>query len=363
MTDKKYFVDEALAKGLAHRFVKDFYNDSLKVLNKRFFSSRTRLKTRNDFEHFINEHKEHFKNIFINYFIIGSERNPVIVFNLIRPVENRKFKDWTEDSLGSLVYTETVKDYFYATSPKANSTQFFGIGEHALSRLYQRSGLFSGPENFKKYEILIEFKYVPFWSNIWFLFLRTVLNPIPLERKLTISLYIPTENGLFICNPSKNISPEVSHDSIAFIDIRTYIHKDSLNPEQYRLREILIDISKNLINSPLAFWPTDLMQVSNASSNILFNIVVKRILKHVDLISQSFYEKSILNHVSDDFDIYNFKKNINQFKKDIDFDEYTDLDILESELCNIGIREFLIKYRELSSTEDLNFWRPLTDNE
>jgi hypothetical protein len=68
-----------------------------------------------------------------------------------------------------------------------------------------------------------------------------------------------------------------------------------------------------------------------------------------------------LNHISDDFDIYNFKKNINQFKKDINLDQFADLDNLEPELCDIGIRKFLIKYNELSSTEDLNFWSPLTE--
>lgn len=355
MSDKQYFVDEALAKGLAQRFIKEFYEDNLASLNKRFFSSKRKLNSRTDYENFISEHKKHFENRYINYLIIGSKRNPNIAFNLLKPIENRYFKGWLESCLGSLVYVENVQNYFQSSLPRLNKAQYFAIGEHALSRVYQRSKLYTGPENFRKYEILPEFNFIALWASLWFLILRTILNPIPLDRKLTISLYIPSPNGLFICNPSTKVNSTKDYNQIVFIDVRTYIHKDALTDQQAQIRTVLLDISKNLINSPLAFWSAELPGISNDMFNIFYSIAIKRILKNIDLISESFFEKSIINKISDDFDIYDTKKYFNDFKVNYELDNMEDIDTLDLELSNIDIRDFLIKHHESLSLEKLNF--------
>jgi len=336
-------IDERHSKGLAKQFFNYFLEDSHKNLNHRF-KSRSKLKNRNSFSHFIEEFKAYNKNYSLNTLITGSKRNPFLVFNLILPHKQRPFNTWKEKSLSSYVYMENIREYYWNKSTITQCEQNFSIGEHAISRVFLRSGLANefGKDSYSV--ILNEMKYICLWSSFWSALLFNIngINEnIDDEKKKKIKILIPAPNGIFL--------GYIVHDEVHHLEIRTYLNKKDLSPTQLKLREIFLLLSKNLEDSPLAFYPLKFYGMNNYGCTFPFNLMLWKLKSHINLISEVFYEKSIRDKEATNFEVYELTKSLNAFINFMELNEMEgDLLNQEIDLNNLTMQEFLNTYCSLN---------------
>lgn len=336
-------IDERHSKGLANQFFNYFSEDSHKNLNHRF-KSRNKLKNRNSFAHFIEEFKAYNKNYSLNTLVTGSKRNPFLIFNLILPHKQRPFNTWKEKSLSSNVYMENIREYYWNKSTAPQCEQNFSIGEHAISRVFLRSGLANvfGQDNYSI--ILDEMKYICLWASFWSALLfniNDINENIDDEKKKKIKILIPAPNGIFL--------GYIVHDEVHHLEIRTYLNKKDLSQNQLKLREIFLSLSKNLECSPLSFYPLKFYGMNNYGCTFPFNLILWKLQNHIDLISEVFYEKSIRDREATNFEVYELTKSLKAFINLLELKEMeSDLLDQEIDLKKIPMQEFLNTYCSLN---------------
>jgi hypothetical protein len=336
-------IDERHSKGLANQFFNYFSEDANHNLKNRF-SSKKKLKDRNSFDGFVKDFKSYNKNYSLNSMVTGSKRNPFLIFNLLLPHKKRAFNTWNERSLSSYVYMENIRQYYWNRSTYIQCEQNFSISEHAISRIFLRSGLAEafGKDNY--FVILNEMKFVCLWASFWSALLYNIndINEnIDDDKKKKIKVLIPAPNGIYL--------GYIVHEEAHHLEIRTYLNNKDLAQPQLKLRQIFIDISLGLENSPLSFYPLKFHGMNNYGCTFPFNLILWKLKNHIDLISEVFYEKSIRDKEATSFEVYELSKSLNAFIKYIEINEIeNDLAMQDADLKKLSMQEFLFNYCALN---------------
>lgn len=336
-------IDERHSKGLANQFFNYYSEDADKNLHHRY-KSKTKLKSRNTFDKFVEDFKNYNKNYSLNTLVTGSKRNPFLIFNLLLPHKKKPFNTWDERSLSSYVYMENIREYYWNKSTTTQCEQNFSIGEHAIARIFLRSGLAEafGKDNY--FVILNEMKYVCLWASFWSALLfniNDINENIDDDKKKKIKILIPAPNGIFL--------GFIVHDEVHHLEIRTYLNLKDLAEPQLQLREVFLNISQRLVNTPLSFYPLKFIGMNNYGSTFPFNLILWKLKNHIDLISEVFYEKSIRDKEATSFEVYELTKSLNKFIKFIEIDEIeNDLLTQDAELKKLTMQEFLFNYCALN---------------
>jgi len=339
----KLIIDERHSKGLANQFFNYFSEDANNNLKHRY-RSKKKLKGRNSFDEFIKDFKNSIKNYSLNTMVTGSKRNPFLIFNLLLPHKKRPFNSWSERSLSSYVYMENIRQYYWNRSTSIQCEQNFSISEHAISRIFMRSGLAEafGKDNY--FVILNEMKFVCLWASFWSALLYNIndINEnIDDDKKKKIKVLIPAPNGIYL--------GYIVHDEAHHLEIRTYLSNKDLADPQLKLRELFIGISQSLENSPLSFYPLKFHGMNNYGCTFPFNLILWKLKNHIDLISEVFYEKSIRDKEATGFEVYELSNSLNAFIKYIEINEIeNDLAMQDADLRKLSMQEFLFNYCALN---------------
>ena len=289
-------IDDAVAKGLTRQFISWWRGDLEAARNK--FHKQIKLKffkNRNGFHKFINLHQSTYKKFSLSYYIGGSSRHPYIGFVGIGLVKELDYKNWIE---GALLGCTNIR--YIADGGSFGGIAPFAIGEHALSRIFQRSGLITNENITYPYAILSEMKLVPIWASFWHK-LIIMLDQLPQEKKRLICPVIPTENGLLVCELAFY---EDSHN----VEVRTYLHDSMLGDSQKYVRNLLLEASRNIENSILTMYPHHLKTPNPSSSAYEFNFILKIIFHRLRNDFSSISEVLLKGH--DDFKVYELTKNL-----------------------------------------------------
>lgn len=290
-------IDHSLAKGLATSLIKNWqskieerYRTALKTLPKIDTSKR------NNFDKFIRLHREAFKDTSIAFFYGGSKRNPLIANVTMLPNKGRRYGDWDENALGGMVELEWIKDF--GRDDKFRPLGFF-VGEHALARIYQRS--FNQIEDgvIDPFKITERLRFVPLWTAFWIKLIILVGEYIQDDICL-IEPLIPSEDGLLLCKTS-----DIPINArLRMLEIRTYINKSHFDSKQDYAHQIMLEASQKLEESVLAIYPyeDDVDENQNFVSYILFNLLLHRVVDHIDEISNMVLSRR------GDFRIYKFRE-------------------------------------------------------
>jgi hypothetical protein len=290
-------IDHSLAKGLATSLIKNWqskiqerYRTALKTLPKIDTSKRS------NFDKFIRLHREAFKDTSIAFFYGGSKRNPLIANVTMLPNKGRRYGDWDENALGGMVELEWIKDF--DSDDKFRPLGFF-VGEHALTRIYQRSFHQEEGSIIDPFKITDQLKLVPLWTAFWVILILLVAEYIQDDISL-IEPIIPSEDGLFLCKTSDI----PTNPKLRMLEIRTYINQHHFDSRQAHVHQIMFAASQSLEESILSIYPyeDEMDEYQNFLSRVAFDLMLHRVVDHIDEIS----DMVLLRH--GDFRIYKFRE-------------------------------------------------------
>ena len=129
-------MDENIAKGYATQFFNWLDEDIKKthVQNKKLIEKIKPFSNRKQFTKFSIEFQKIFENFSMNYFYGGSERNQFIAITSYEPTKEI-YEDWLEKE----IIPKTI--FMHASRPGVIRRAPYAISEHAIKRIFQRSGL------------------------------------------------------------------------------------------------------------------------------------------------------------------------------------------------------------------------------
>lgn len=246
------YLDESISRGLAKQFIKWYWSERLKAIKK------TSWKSKNP-EKIYTQYAKSSQSLLINKFSNTKGRHAFFAFN---------FFDFVKYEATS--YSETLLIPFceyWGLGINDDDTQELTLGfyvsEHAIKRIYQRSGLFftgTGSENYLA--IVNEMRLLAIWANIWHTYYRLITiyldkKKIPLENSSLKNLrpIIPSENGLFLCdfefNTKLNLRNLLNYKML--IRVNSYIGSGDFKGEQLKYRDLLLQIANPFQNSISSF--------------------------------------------------------------------------------------------------------------
>ena len=232
----KTTVNDSLANGLTTRFFKEMEDGADRVISL-FLEKQRNLKKRNkkNFTKITNNVRSNFAHYALAIYEGGSASKPYLACDLLTAVKDRELNSWNERCLTGntllIVFDPEFMDVFPA---------IYNIGEHAISRLFLRSG-FEFKNNTIDYKhITEELVFIPLWAN----FFATILM-LSEELPFYGNCYpvIPAPHGLFLC--------EFKYPCL--IEIRTFISDQQLTHEQMIAKNLLIRAGEGLSESAICF--------------------------------------------------------------------------------------------------------------
>lgn len=234
-------IDESMAKGLTNRFfaeTKEFLCVTFRNLTSRVSAKQSRKAAERNLRDF----QEHTSRIALSNFQVKSKRSPYFSAVTAFPIQQRSFNTWNERC-----YTGVILPFYRHKAVKP-SLCFFNISEHAIARLFYRSGHeffdLDDVDMMAAYSVL---RPVPLWVNFWLMsFLHVDYGHLPYIRPL-----VPCEHGFFLCETTN--SQDLPFDPrLASVEIRTFISKSMFSPSQARVHEIMMSCGADLYDSALA---------------------------------------------------------------------------------------------------------------
>ena len=319
-------ITESLAKGLKNRFFLEISDEIIQRLKLASEIGKLGKKSPAAWLRYQNKFKEIFGRCAIVFYSGGSNKKPYFALLGLSIDEKREFNQWDEKCItGHMV----VVNY----EPKIAEDMFalFNIGEHAVSRIFERGTLSINNETqVDIFSILPEFNYVPIWSGFWSFVFQIFKLSYPSQNDLNqIYPVIPGNSGLFF--------GQIAHGKFEPLEIRTFVDDGHLNFEQQSLKEVMLEISKGIESSPLCFFPI-IGSLGLDDDNFQIGMICYELLKRYDLVSSV-----IFHRVEDDLIRYKLKE---QFKKcllELGKTMNEDLIIL---LRKIGIRNMQLEIKK-----------------
>jgi hypothetical protein len=319
-------MDEVLARGYSKQFLSWLDEDLIKARNEmqKLVENIRPYNHRNNFKKFAEKLNLIYKKLSLNFFLGGSERKPFVAF-ISYSAKKGKYESWEEKEIIPVVVI------FFSDGQGETLGSPFTISEHALKRVFQRSGIIVEKNN--HYAITEEMSYIPVWASFW-----TLFQGITETSELDLEVYIPGIQGLFLIKMQKI-------KSVSIIHVRTYLGPKDLNEDQIFLRDTLIQATSNLKNSMLSFFPTS-QRIYQGQVSIDFDLILHRLKPYIDKLSP------LLIRSNDDLEISIFKRKLIETIKKV---AQIDWDILDGILNKFGYRVFsnqihkaVLKKRELN---------------
>ena len=298
--------DDSLAKGLTKRFIRENQKSTTKLLNSIQRES-AKIKTRKQWDRFI---KNTCKNnsAIINSYIGGSRRKPYFCISFFdkgtwNPMdEHHATGGWPEDSL----YENFIIFQFNGHAPVLRGMVKYIISHHAVQRIFQR--LRSNNVESSLWEpaaIFGEIQHLSLWSSVWCHVLG-LLDPFNLNLDYDdLSFPFPGNQGLFI---------GAQPNGTAGCFLRTYVGDEKLSETQLAVRNLLLDASKDLHNSSFCYSPEIIKNLIEEHSWLIFQAVLHRISKSLDLICDHITRDCKSNTAK--IELYNAMTNIIELHSD-----------------------------------------------
>ncbi len=304
-------MDEVLASGYAKQFLSWLDDDLIKARNdmQKLVENTNPFNHRNNFKKFAEKINSIYIKLSLNFFIGGTERKPFVAF-ISYSAKKGQYENWEEKEIIPVVVI------FFSDGQGETLRSPFTISEHALKRIFQRSGIIVEKNN--HYAITEEMSYIPVWASFW-----TLFQGLTETSDLDLEVYIPGKQGLFLIKMQKI-------KSVSIIHVRTYLGPKNLNEDQIFLRDTLIQASNNLQNSMLSFFPTS-QRIYQGQVSIDFDLILYRLKPFVDKLSP------LLIRSKDDLEISIFKRKLIETMKLV---SQMDWDVLSGVLNKFGYRVF-----------------------
>ena len=270
-------ITESLSKGLKNRFFLELADEiNKKGQNNPYQNIKVK---RTNWGKCVSAFKTYHKKFTFIFYEGGSQRKPYIGAAGLHINQKREFNQWNEKCLEGVVAVASWDPVVYEYFPG-----FFNIGEHVISRLYERGKVrFINEFEVDIFSIMPEFKMVPLWSGFWTLvFLVFKHNNLHFKEIAEIYPVIPCDSGLLL--------GEIGSGKTDVLEIRTFVDFNNLNFDQQEVRKILIKISEGLIESPICLMP--IVQITKID-HYLFqtSLMAFEVLKSYDVISRVLFHR------------------------------------------------------------------------
>jgi hypothetical protein len=271
-------MDPSLAKGLKNQLFREI-DDDLSVFIKKwaaYVRSSNPQKSRSNWTKFSQGIEDLFGQFMLASHVGGTARKPFLCLSTFENDE-RIFNTWSEKCFTSKII------YFNYDPIGVNSEHSgFNISEHAIQRIFERSYSDFDPlgESFKKINFTNELRMVPLWSFFWSLKLTELTyreNSIGQKMQITI----PAVSGLLL--------GEISSSNTHKAEIRTFVSLDQLSENQYRIWEMMIDISKKYLKSvvPFLFFEFIYAKPGSQDAVVEFLMCTEELMKLIYIVSST----------------------------------------------------------------------------
>ncbi len=253
-------VTESLANGLKERFFSEMAAGASRA-EQNFIKEKVNLVNRNAFSKLSSVVKNSLKDYALVMYEGGTSNKPYLVFDLLTPIADRPYNSWNEKCLTGVSFL-----FNYDPSVAVDHFTAYNISEHAISRVYLRTKPVLKNETIDCKYIIEEMVYIPFWASFWGATLFAKDSGKFFENA---SPLIPAPSGMFICDFSKStMRPEV----------RTFVADSQLSEKQLAAKNLMINVSRDLISSPMSFIL--ILSKSNLDdAELLHSMVANRLLQ------------------------------------------------------------------------------------
>jgi hypothetical protein len=260
-------ITESLANGLKNRFFEEMIQGEAITQRELIaeFSKINTNKNKSGIEKIVKILNSKYSRYTLSTYEGGSTRRPYIAFDLLTTLNENLYNTWNEKCLTGRTSLLNYEPFYFNTSWSA-----YNIGEHTISRIFLRTKPNLTKEVVDCLYIVKELKYIPFWASFWGLLLFSYNNERYLKQCFPV---IPAPSGLFMCEFSSSSKK---------IEIRTFIDDKLLTDDQLASKNMLIDVSSDLLNSPLSAFSA-LCNSGIDSSGVLFGMLCNRISQNSSL--------------------------------------------------------------------------------
>ena len=218
------------------------------------------------------------KKLAISQYEGGSKGSPYIAFVGLSLNQERKFNSWNERCLSGETIIHVLKPMYIESS-----TTSFNVGEHAISRLYERSKIkFIDEFTVDVHSIFPEFQMLPLWSAFWISNLAVMTNAF--SDNFFPNFYhpiVPTPSGIFL--------GELTHTRYPKLEVRTFVDDKNLSEDQLKLKKIMWNIGRIYQSSPLAMFPIS----GKVESDYYINLaMLSELAKHAQLVTEVLFSRN-----------------------------------------------------------------------
>jgi hypothetical protein len=271
-------LDDALANGLAGRFIRD--NDSKLSTVSQAMETRTTkgvhsaraieklassLRSQKGYLLFYEGGKGYKKYIF-QVMLFHGDLNPS--------------KGWKEEGLYAVVDIWNFRNL--GAKHPFKDIVLFHISKHCIKRIIERSfdkasGEISEIYNTEK--IYSEMKPLALWHSIWNSIRRSLVmaSSKDIEDSLMIidsilqnfSIYVPTTNGVLFCNLNRGT-----------LCVRTYLHDDQLSETQAKIKQQLYTVTQLYCSKEVAIF-VHIKEVLNSSDEFALSMILNTLANQV----------------------------------------------------------------------------------
>lgn len=310
------FIDEKLARGLKDRFFEDFPTEVTEPFHRLLRSQSLRNIKRGKWVKAARACVDRLDRFSIAAYEGGSNAKPYFVTTVLEILTDREYNAWNEKCLYSMQLLLAFDPAYVGCE-----SGHFNIGEHAIVRLFMRAPVGEDAHgNLLPYSIIKQLAYVPFWSAFW-IFFKRMTNGVDFRDAL--SIVIPAPDGLFLAHLSKE------EDAV---EIRTFIGYKYARGDRKIVRDLMIQISAPLLDSPLSASPAAERAHLDYGSAVMTPILCWLLAQHSDLLARCLFKKAD-DEESDD-------KRSEQFREQLSF-LGRQAGLFWKEFQNLPLREFL----------------------
>jgi hypothetical protein len=272
-------INETLARGLKDRFFADFPTEISGAFHKKLRSMSLRNIKRGKWVRAARDCVDRLERFSIASYEGGSKTKPYFVTTVLDTLDSREYNAWSEKCLFSMQLLLSF-DPAYVDCRAGR----FNIGEHAIMRLFMRSPVAEDARgNLLPYSIIKQLAYVPLWSTFWIWF-HMLTRQFDFREEL--SIVIPAPNGLFIAHLSKEDNE---------VEIRTFIDDKSAREDRKIIRDLMLQVSEPLLNSPLSASPAVEDTHLDWGSAYLTPILCKKLAPHSEVLARCLFRKGNQN--------------------------------------------------------------------
>lgn len=272
-------ITENLAKGLKNRFFSEIGDEVSQKLNQLIKDGYKYKKNTAGWEKYSKYLKQCFDRCAITFYDGGSNSKPYLGFVGLNIDPDREFNKWNEKCLTGTVAIAILEPFWFDYSQAV-----FNIGEHAISRIYERGKpLVVDDFSVDIASILPELAAVPLWAAYWTGVIAAFKGFFSNQSETVNHFFppIPSPNGLFLS--------EMVAERYARVEIRTFVNDSQLSFEQLEVKKLLLEVGNDLQNSPLTLYP--LLETLKIDKNFIeVAIISHRLLKKYDPLSHVLFQ-------------------------------------------------------------------------